>query len=132
MIKCYGHQEKIILSYLNCSFKKKIDFQQFEMQFYNLNLANSEKYEILTENLKAEASSNLSKSNEIIVNSESSGFSSIISNLEQCLELYDSRVTLEMNLKSSDIVSSGISADYLRILVEESFFPKIQKYCKES
>ena len=66
------------------------------------------------------------------MNSESSGFFSIISNLEQCLELYDSRVTLEMNLKSSDIVSSGISADYLRILVEESFFPKIQKYCKES
>ena len=52
------------------------------------------------------------------MNSESSGFFSIISNLEQCLELYDSRVTLEMNLYSLDIVRSGISADYFRILVE--------------
>ena len=64
------------------------------------------------------------------MNSESSGFSRIISNLEQCLELYDSRVTLEMNLHSLDIIRSGISVDYFRILAESDFFPKIQKYCK--
>lgn len=84
--------------------------------------------------LEAEACGILTKSNKIgfQLKPESRGFTKIISSLHALIDLCDPDITLDMNLKSPELVGYVISEEYLRLRIEEYFLPKIKEYCKKS
>ena len=66
------------------------------------------------------------------VNFKSEGFTKIISFLYSLTDLYDPDVTLEMNFDEPELRLYGISEEYLRLMIESNFLPKLKEYCKKS
>ena len=113
--------------------KSKITHNKFVDQFDKLVRSNRQTYLMLKERFKHESSGILSKSNEIEFkfNPKSIDFGKIISSVESYINICDTRVTLEMNLKKSDSITFGMSPDLFRSIVLKSILPKLKKYCKE-
>ena len=119
---------------LNLFISKKITFDQFFKQFCRLRGLNLKSARIWRNNLEEEACGILTLSNKIDfqLNLESAGFTEIISNLHSWTDLYDPDTTLEMNLKQLELITYGISEEALRIMIEENFLPRLEKYCNKS
>ena len=65
------------------------------------------------------------------LNPESGGFTELISDLHSWTDLYDLDITLEINLKHSELIGCGISKEFLRFKIENNFFLRLKKYCKK-
>ena len=66
------------------------------------------------------------------LNDKSIGFITLISDLTDLLEKYNPDATLEMNLEYPELINYGMSEEYLRVILEEEFLPKLQNYCNKS
>lgn len=84
--------------------------------------------------LEEEAFAGSSKSTEINIpfNSKSCGFTKIISSLHSLVDLCDQDITLKMNLNEPKLLFYGVSKEYLRLIIENSFLPELEKYYGES
>ena len=114
---------------------KKINLDEFFIQFGSLMGSNLKASRIWKKNLEAEAYRISTQSNEINgeLNSESQGFTKIIYYLDSLIDICDPDITLEMNLKEDpELFFYGISEEFLRLTIENNFLPQLEKYCKKS
>ena len=130
----FWESRKEYIRILDSFVSKKITLDQFFMQFCGLRGSNLKSARIWKNNLEEEACGICTQSNEIYfqLNLESAGFTKIISNLHSWTDLYDPDTTLEMNLKQLELITYGISEEALRIMIEENFLPRLEKYCNKS
>ena len=66
------------------------------------------------------------------VNPKSCGFTEIISYLHSLIDVCNTNVTLEMNLKQPKLFWYEISEEYLRLKIEKYFLPQLETYYKKS
>jgi hypothetical protein len=48
------------------------------------------------------------------------------------MELVDPDVTFEMNLKNLESIFDGMSEEFLKLRIKDTFLPQIYKYCNKS
>jgi len=108
---------------LDLFVSKKITLDQFFDQFFSLRGSNLTSAKMWEEKLEKEA---------FVVSPKSYGFTKIISYLHSIADLCDPDVTFEMNLKDPELITYGISEEFLRLRIENYVLPKLEKYCKKS
>lgn len=108
---------------------KKITFNEFLEQFFTLRGLNLRSARLREKKLEEEAFGISPKSTEINIqlNSESSGFGSIISDLHSLVEVYNPDITFQMNLENPELIYYGMGEEYLRLRIAEDFFPQLEK-----
>lgn len=111
---------QIIKSFLNGS----IDIGKFIQKFDNLRWSNKRASEMLEENLENEI--------DFQPNLESRGFSEIISFIYDTLELFNPEATLDLNLNHPELLCYGVSEEFLKLDLKDSYLPLISEYCKKS
>lgn len=111
---------EIIKSFIS----RNVEVTEFIKKFYFLRYSNSNAAEVRKDNLANEI--------DFQLNPASHGFSDIIESINTTLELFDSDITLEMNLENPELIGYGISKEFLIIDLKTNYLPKICKYCKKS
>lgn len=127
----FWESRKEYIQILDLFVSKKISLDQFFEQFSSLRGLNLRSARLWKKKLEEEALVVFPKSNEINiqVNPKSCGFTEIISYLDSLVDICDPDVTLEMNVEQPELLFYGISEEYLRLLIQENIFPKLEKYC---
>src|SRR5688500_5011634 len=92
-----------------------LDIDEFINKFNNLQGLNIEASKKLEENLENEI--------DFQPNLESRKFSEIISWIDETIELFDPKVTLDMNLLHPDLLYYGISEEFLKLDLKDNLLP---------
>jgi len=101
-------------------------------KFNDLRGSNMKASKMREENLEAEAFLPEASEMDFQLNTQSTGFTKIISSIDTTIDLFDPDITLDMNLKHSELIGYGISEEFLRLDLKDNFLPLIHAYCKES
>lgn len=101
-----------------------IDIDTFINKFDDLQWSNIHASEKLQKNLENEV--------DFQPNLKSRGFRKIIAFVDESIELFDPEVTLDMNLKNPDLLVYGISEEFLKLDLKNTYLPIIRQYCKKS
>ena len=130
----FWESRKQYIQILDLFVSKKIILDHFFEQFCGLQASNLRSSIMWEEKLEEEALVVFPKSNaiNIQVNPRSCGFTKIISYLHSLVDICNTDITLEMNLKHPELIWYGISQEYLRLRIKKYFLPQLEKYCKKS
>ena len=110
---------------------KSISLDEFIEQYNNLRRSNQYSFDMRKKNLEDEALGDFPKENEIDLqlNPESRGFTSILSYIENGIDLVEPDIDFDTN---PDLLGSEISEEFFRLDLKYNVLPKLFEYCKES
>jgi hypothetical protein len=128
----FWENRKEYLQILNLFVSKKITPPQFFEQFFALRCSNLRSITTLIKKLEEEIFVLKSNEIDITVNPKCYEFTDIISYVHSLVDLSDSDITLEMDLKNPELIYYGMSEESLRLQIEENILPELKKYCEKS
>ena len=111
------------LQILESFTNRSIDINESIQKFYDLRCSNMKASETRVKNLENEI--------DFQLNPEAYGFTDIISSIDMTIDLFDSDITLEMDLEDPELTVYGMSEESLRLDIKENFLPIIYVCCKK-
>jgi len=110
---------------------RKITLNELFKQYSTIKVSNFDSLKILKKNLEAEA---LTEGSEIDfeLNPKSCGFTKMLADLDNHIDLVDPDIDFDMNLKHPELLSYGMSEEFFWLDLKDIFLPIIGEYCEES
>jgi hypothetical protein len=114
--------------------EQKITVNEFINQYAIIRSSNLNSLEIIKKNLETEAFDDLNEINELEIelNPKSFGFTNVLYYIDNYIDLVDSNISFDVNIKNPELMGYGISEELFRIEMKDNFLPIIFEYCKES